>query len=47
MAQIKELIQGNIGRIGELRVVGTNAVLNLSVAVTPRKNCMDRGYGLG
>lgn len=37
MAQIKELIQGNIGRIGELRVVGTNAVLNLSVAVTPRK----------
>ena len=37
MAQIKELIQGNIGRIWELRVAGTNAVLNVSVAVTPRK----------
>lgn len=37
MAQIKELIQGTVGRIGELRVYGDNAVLNASVAVTPRK----------
>lgn len=38
MALVREIIQGNVGRIGELRELnGGNAVLNVSVAVTPRK----------
>lgn len=38
MAQITEIIRGNVGRIGDLRELNNgNAVLNLAVAVTPRK----------
>lgn len=37
MAQIKELIQGNVGRISELRKVGeNNHVITVSIAATPR-----------
>ncbi len=37
MAKVTEIIQGNLGRIGELRELnGGNAVLGISVVVTPR-----------
>ena len=44
MAQIKELIQGNVGRISELRKVGeNNHVITVSIAATPRVKKVQNG----
>lgn len=43
MAIQREIIEGNLGRISELRELnGGNAVLNISLAVTPRKRVGDK-----
>lgn len=42
MPLVQDIIQGTVGRISELREIGNgNYVLNLSVAVTPRKKVND------